>query len=175
MDPVNPYQAPAPGFGYELQYTDTSQFVLADVGTRLAGAIVDGLLFVVAVIPGAAVQIIVGDESDFSTIAVLLMAVCAVGIACVQWYLIATTGQSIAKRLLKMRIVRTNGAPVRFVHGVVLRSWVISALSNIPIVGGVIGLVALRRRGEAAPAFPAEAPASVPSERLGKPGGEPTR
>ena len=117
MEQVNPYQAPAPGFSSELEYTGASHFELAEAGTRLVGAILDGLLFVVAVIPGAALQIIVGDESDYSTVALVLMGVCAIGMACIQWFLIATTGQSIAKRLLKIRIVRTNGAPVGFVHG----------------------------------------------------------
>jgi uncharacterized membrane protein YbhN (UPF0104 family) len=47
-------------------------------------------------------------------------------------------------------------------------------------IGGVIGLVALRRRGPASEANTGEganvAPtSSAPSERLGKPGGEPTR
>jgi uncharacterized RDD family membrane protein YckC len=58
-----------------------------------------------------------------------------------QWYLIATTGQSLAKRWLGIKIVRLDGSPVGFVNGVILRSWVVGALSNIPILGTIIGLV----------------------------------
>jgi uncharacterized RDD family membrane protein YckC len=48
--------------------------------------------------------------------------------------LIAKTGQSLAKRWFRIRIVRTSGEPAGFLHGVVLRYWVFDALCIIPIV-----------------------------------------
>ena len=46
------------------------------------------------------------------------------------WYLIATRGQTIAKRWLKLKIVRENGKPVDFKTGVALRSWITFWLSG---------------------------------------------
>ena len=58
-----------------------------------------------------------------------------------QWYLIATTGQTLAKRWLGIKIVRVDGTPLGFVNGVILRSWVLGLLGNIPIVGPLVSLV----------------------------------
>ncbi len=41
------------------------------------------------------------------------------------------------------KIVRLDGSPVGFVHGVMLRGWVVGALSNIPVLGALVGLVGL--------------------------------
>ena len=40
-----------------------------------------------------------------------------------------------------MKIVKVDGAPVDFVSGVILRSWVVQVLSAIPMVGGLVGLI----------------------------------
>lgn len=45
-----------------------------------------------------------------------------------QWHRTATTGQSLGKSWLAMRVVREDGTPPGFLHGVVLRSWVPLAL-----------------------------------------------
>ena len=62
------------------------------------------------------------------------------GFQCVQYYLISTSGQSIGKKLLGIRIVTEEGRPVGFWDGVVKREWGIAALSSIPINGGFIGM-----------------------------------
>ncbi len=140
---VNPYQAPTPALNYQTALgLEPSGMVLADIGTRFAGAMVDGLLLAAVFVPGFIAMAISGDfGSGLGILAVALMAAGGIGYAALQWYLISTTGQSVAKRWLKMRIVRTDGAPVNFTHGVVLRSWVVSALSNIPIIGGIVALI----------------------------------
>src|SRR5262249_52126407 len=48
-----------------------------------------------------------------------------------QWALIATRGQTLGKMMIKTRIVRMDGSSVGFVHGVVLRIWVITIPSWI--------------------------------------------
>jgi uncharacterized RDD family membrane protein YckC len=52
-----------------------------------------------------------------------------------QWYLISTTGQSLGKRWLGVQIVRVDGSPSGLRHGVILRSWILGALGNVPGVG----------------------------------------
>lgn len=59
-----------------------------------------------------------------------------------QWYLISTTGQTIGKRVVGVKIVKLDGSDVDFVSGVILRNWIIAFLSNIPYgVGSCISLV----------------------------------
>jgi hypothetical protein len=55
-----------------------------------------------------------------------------------QWTLVSMTGQSIGKRLLGLRILRTNGRLPGFLYGVVLRNWVIAAMEFVvPFLGFV--------------------------------------
>jgi len=56
-----------------------------------------------------------------------------------QGYLAAHHGQSIGKRLVGLRMVRTDGGPMNFFRGVLLRSWLLGA---IPLV--VAGLMTIR-------------------------------
>lgn len=52
------------------------------------------------------------------------------GLVLLQTVLIATSGQSIGKKMLAIRIVRTSGAHAGFVHGVLLRSWVAMIINS---------------------------------------------
>ncbi len=115
---------------------------LADRGKRLAGAVVDGSLYLGAIVPGTVLAFtglgVGADELDarlpfamFGPVAVLYAF---------QMYLVTTTGQTLAKRWLSMRIVRVTGEPLGFLHGVVLRSWVLGLVSFIPWLGGMVGL-----------------------------------
>jgi uncharacterized RDD family membrane protein YckC len=76
-----------------------------------------------------------------STLGMAVLFLSMFGLAIYQWILIATTGQTLAKKWLKMKIVKVDGTPVDFVSGVILRSWVVQALSAIPMVGGLVGLI----------------------------------
>jgi uncharacterized RDD family membrane protein YckC len=59
----------------------------------------------------------------------------------IQWYLIATRGQSIGKRLLQIKVVHLDGSPVGFLHGVVLREWAPALVSAVPFIGRLIWIV----------------------------------
>jgi uncharacterized RDD family membrane protein YckC len=62
-------------------------------------------------------------------------------LSCYQWYLTATTGQTIAKRWLRTRVIREGtGAVPGFVHGVLLRNWLFALAGLVPGVGGLVGL-----------------------------------
>jgi len=143
VDPnyVNPYQPPSPGVGYVMDLgSPPNAMNLADVGTRLIGSIIDGLLYLPVVIPGVVVAGLESGE-DPSPLSIALMMLGILALVTVQCYLITTSGQSIAKKILRIRIVRQDGSPVNFVHGVVLRSWLMAFLTNIPLFGAIIGLV----------------------------------
>lgn len=82
------------------------------------------------------------SNEDTASVGIALMVLGVLSLAIVQCYLIATSGQSIAKRILRMRIVRQDGSPAKFVHGVLLRSWLMTFLTQIiPFIGLVDALL----------------------------------
>jgi uncharacterized RDD family membrane protein YckC len=121
----NPYQAPT-AFGYAPPRHTT--WPLAAREKRLGGYLLDRVIVFAAAIPGF-VLVGIGEETNQEEVSmigafVLLGGMLAVGI--VNWVMIAQRGQSIAKRMLRMQMVRIdNGQPAGFVHGVILRSWVL--------------------------------------------------
>jgi uncharacterized RDD family membrane protein YckC len=135
-EPTNPYAPPASdtdGAVWPQQGSDAA--LLADRGSRLGGAILDRLMLIGAALPGY--LMILAHKSDLQNmfIGVALMAVMVLPLVIYQWYLISTTGQSLAKKWLRMRVVKVDGAPVDFVSGVLLRSWVIE------LIGAAFGFV----------------------------------
>jgi uncharacterized RDD family membrane protein YckC len=110
---------------------------LASRGRRFFGALVDNLVYLVVILPlWFAFDAEMGsDESN------LAIGLGVLVIGTVQAVLVATSGQSIAKKLLGMRIVRLDGAPIGFVRGVLVRSWAMAVLASIPGIGSIIGLV----------------------------------
>ncbi len=137
----NPYAAPvsdaSPHWGMGMGMGMGEGHILASRGNRFAGSVVDGLLYVVALIPGIALAAGTNDDAliGLSVIVPMLM------LACAQWYLVATTGQSLAKRWLGMKIIKTSGEDVGFVSGVLLRSWVVGFINLIPVVGSIFPLL----------------------------------
>jgi uncharacterized RDD family membrane protein YckC len=58
------------------------------------------------------------------------------------WILISKTGQTVGKRIVGIRIVKTpTGELPGFLHGVVLRIWVMGLITSIPYLGGCIALI----------------------------------
>jgi len=160
----NPYAPPQnyspQGYGAYSPYGGDGQWdqMHASRGSRFAARLIDGLLAVPFMIPGFImffdeIESMQSSPSSFGgpsastpnlenfygSIAVMLLPVLAFTIY--QWVLIAKTGQTLAKKWMKIKVVRHDGSPVDFVSGVIMREWVTSFLSNLPYVGGIIGLV----------------------------------
>jgi len=137
-DTGNPYQTPVT-YGY--QTPSAHQYPLASRGKRLAGAIVDSVIYMVAAAPGA-IAIFAADANNSDVLAMLgvvLVGVAVLAVAVINWVMISKNGQSIAKRLLGMRIVllQTGQAP-GFVNGVLLRSWVPALINQACSLFGLI-------------------------------------
>jgi uncharacterized RDD family membrane protein YckC len=136
----NPYAPPsvhAQGPAW-AQAFDQAQ-PLATPGARLGAHLLDGCLYfgamMVLALPGAAL----GDEAAgaFGFLGMLALAV-------YQWYLLSTTGQSLGKKWIGVRVVKLDGSPVDFVSAVLLRSWAFYALSfvgGLLVVGAILPLV----------------------------------
>lgn len=140
----NPYAAPINDGAPSWQMGMDGHGVLASRGSRFAGSLLDSLFYAIVVIPVMFLTMDLGsmagttpDTLDIYTklgLPILL-------VASVQWYLVATTGQTLAKKMLGMKIIKTTGEDVNFVSGVVMRSWIPGAIGWIPLVGGLFGLV----------------------------------
>jgi uncharacterized RDD family membrane protein YckC len=143
---VNPYAAPMtdrqPSMGYEPSYSYGMEqdYVLASLGSRFLGSLIDGMIVVLVAIPFVFMfaSDFMEDPSEETILLAIMIPVLLV--SCVQWYLIATSGQSIAKKMLGMKIVKLDGSDPGFLHGVILRVWVIAAAGAIPFLGNFVGL-----------------------------------
>ncbi|UQA59579.1 RDD family protein [Polyangium aurulentum] len=126
---VNPYAPPeARDFDIDSPNAFEPQ-LLASRGSRLGARLIDGLLqYAAAFLIGTGVRLALGlprrslNEAGVDTY--VLGAFAWLVPLSVQWYLTATTGQSIGKRLLGLKIVKMDGSPVDFVSGVILREWI---------------------------------------------------
>ena len=120
--------------------------VAAERGTRLAAAILDGLVigamiyapfFVGAVIGGIAGG---ANPQPFRMTGPLFagLGVSAIGFIIWCWItivLVRRNGQSIAKKALNIKVVRTDGSPITLARIFFLRNLVNGALSIIPFYG----------------------------------------
>ena len=120
---------------------NTQQFILASRLKRLFARLLDGVFGLVsALIPGFVLTFL--SDGSFDPESFLLGAV--VGIICFviyQWYLLATTAQTIGKKYLKIKIVNKNGEQAGFFVNVVLRELVMGLIGIIPAIGGIIQIV----------------------------------
>jgi len=142
---ANPYAAPAARVIDPLQ-TDTQE--LADRGTRLGAAIVDGLIYaVVAVVPAIALPAVIGRGggarmSDtaagvmFFFVGLLFLAVLVINCVLLHKY-----GQTIAKRLFKIKIVRSDGSRCGLARVIFARWLPVGLLGAIPLVGYIVSLL----------------------------------
>lgn len=113
---------------------------LANPWTRLGAQFLDGLVYAALAVPVLAVAIMTGaldgasDVTPLGLIALtMLLFLVVLGY---QMWLLATTGQTIGKRFLKLRVVdEADGSNPGFVRAVLLRVFAPAAITNIPLVG----------------------------------------
>ena len=134
---------------------------LTGIGARIGGALLDGIAYILLMIPGLVIGIgmivgsaVVAAESGESpeTISaaagggMILGTLIIVGnlfvpmiINCV---LIAKSGQSIGKKIVGTRMVdQDSGETSGFVQGFLIRTFVFQLICNIPFIGFIIALV----------------------------------
>jgi uncharacterized RDD family membrane protein YckC len=162
-DPLNPYAPPSATIEPAAPTADDQGAALADRGARLGAALLDWLLSAapvgVAGLTGFVVSLSNGlgrsmlDEGGRVPYEDLLQqmvpfmiglaigALGALGVGLYQCHLITRTGQSIAKRWLKIKIVNLDGSPVTFGSGVGLRGVVPFLLGCVPYLGLVFMLL----------------------------------
>jgi uncharacterized RDD family membrane protein YckC len=155
MSQDNPYAPPIDMSPVERGRPDA--LPLASRSARLAATLVDGLLLGACVVPYLVVIAILVDwrntaaslrglvVAPWGPLLSLLAVVLPLSLVVYQWYLIATSGQTLGKRWLGVRIVRLDGSAVGFVRGVMIRNWVVRMLTLaaafVPYVGGTLWLL----------------------------------
>jgi uncharacterized RDD family membrane protein YckC len=132
---------------------------LAERGARLLAATLDELILLAISLPmiiGAmpAIVALVGGEADVESLDTMSVLRAMVGgpgttitvLALIAWcvitaWLVATNGQSIGKRLVGIKVVRTDGSRASFARIFLLRN-VVNGLPNLlPYVGWLYQLI----------------------------------
>ena len=139
---TNPY---APPRAAVLDIADpNAPTALADRGTRLGAAILDGIIFAgmvyVPILIAAAIAGFAGRAGGDTTGAAFIVAgaVALAGFVVWCWLTIkyvTHNGQSIAKKLLAIKVVRADGSPVTLGRIFWLRNFVNGLISIIPLYG----------------------------------------
>ena len=144
---TNPY---APPRAVVRDFTDPSALAApADRGTRLGAAILDGFIFMVMVylpflVVAGTLRITPAATDEVGSTAMLIAGVLTlVGFSVWCWLTIKyikLNGQSIAKKLLGIKVVRTDGSPASLGRLFWLRNVVNGLISIIPLYGFVDAL-----------------------------------
>lgn len=141
---VNPYAAPA------ARVVDVvgNEVELADRGARLLAVIVDSLIFGIPVgmllvaMPG----LLLGtrgaapDPTVYRSVAALL-GLFAITLTIVDFVLLHRYGQTIGKRILKIRIVRSDGSRCGLLRVIFVRWLPLAIVGAIPIIGPLCSLL----------------------------------
>jgi uncharacterized RDD family membrane protein YckC len=142
--PVNPYAAPVA----RVEDYASETLVLADRGIRLVAVIVDALIMIaVAVILGIGISIVApasgsSGPSDAALIAIGSLAGAAfLALLIVNLVLLHRYGQTIAKRLFGIRIVRVDGSHCSLVRIIFARWLPVTLLGAIPLIGFLFSLI----------------------------------
>ena len=110
---------------------------LATPGSRLAAVLLDGLISMPLVIALFVGIVLIGGNLEVIGISLIgLSIILSLALGIYQLVIISRDGQSIGKRIMKIRIVKyeDNSNP-GFVHAVLLRAFVNGLIGGIPLVG----------------------------------------
>lgn len=147
---ANPYAAPLARVD---EYSSSGELVLADRGTRLLAAIVDGVILAgIAVAIGIVFAITIplmskGEKPSDAAIMLMVgvMSVAYLAVLIVNLVLMHRYGQTIAKRLFRIKVVRADGAPCSLARQVFARwfpvNMIAGVLNIIPFLGTLFWMI----------------------------------
>ena len=147
MSTGNPY---APPRGAAAEARETEELELSGRAVRLGAFFVDGIVaFVMIYLPALIVLVATGSadavfEPSATTINVSVLGLAGLLCLCgfISWVwitviLVARNGQTIGKRLLEIKVVRSDGSPASLGRIFWLRNFVNGLLGVIPLYGVV--------------------------------------
>jgi uncharacterized RDD family membrane protein YckC len=141
----NPFQAPGQ---IVRDVQNPNAIVYAGRGQRFGGALIDGILAVIVTMPiilaffgFSWTSYGVWVSGNMLIASLMSMVLGLVIYLLLHGYLLHTSGQTIGKKLLGMKIVRSDGSKPDLVHLIVRRVVPLALVGNIPYIGGVLMLV----------------------------------
>lgn len=146
MADFNPYQAPG---AHVEDINDVDDMELAGRGTRLGAVLIDSLIVLVplllAIIPVMMAAGAAGAGVDALGVgAIIAIAIGSIGflaLFAVNLVMLHRTGQTIGKRLLNVKIVRTDGSRAGLTRIFFLRMFVPGLIGGLPFIGYVFSIV----------------------------------
>jgi uncharacterized RDD family membrane protein YckC len=136
---ANPYAAPRALVVDNSPMADTGD--LARRGTRLAARLLDVLIIfgtvMVSVLP---LGMLSNQSTNSGMVWLVLAGLAMLGLLVYNLVLLAQKGQTIGKKALKIRIVRSDGDRVGLGRLIGLRWFPMTVLGAVPIVGPILGL-----------------------------------
>jgi uncharacterized RDD family membrane protein YckC len=141
---ANPYSAPKTDLS-EQRAPDEAE--LAGRGRRLGAAIIDTIIMVIVAV--GPIIMLSGGWTAYSLKAaegsigfILMNAIVGLVIyLLINGYFLAKDGQSVGKKVLGIKIVRTDGSKADFARIVLRRLLPVQVVSNIPMIGPLLALV----------------------------------
>lgn len=137
------YQAPEA----ELQFEQAAPYKLADRGERLVASIVDGLIIGVVTVPvmflTGGFQAISGGEEPSLLYSFVLGGLGLVVFALVNFNLLKANGQTVGKKLLKIKIVTVDDRQAQLDDHLLKRYAVYFLPGQVPVVGQLFTIVNL--------------------------------
>jgi len=130
---TNPYAPPQAVVADVID--PASGIQLADRGTRLGAALLDGLIILVMVYLPFMLSVMVGGQESMSWIGLVVA-----GIGLIVWLFftvkfLGENGQSIGKKACKIKILRKDGSEVSISRVIIGRNVVNGLLGIIPLYG----------------------------------------
>ena len=146
QDQANPYAPPRATVG---EVADDAEALLASRGSRLGAAILDGVIAMLAVVP---LIVSLGfDPAAYSSATALSAAMTSSGgiatlllsviLIVVTIMLVHRNGQTVAKKMLGIKVVRSDGSKASLARIFWLRNVVNSLPTMIPVVGNLYQLI----------------------------------
>lgn len=140
MSEQNPYEAPSA----ELTATDEGGPVLAGRGIRLGAAIIDGLISIAVTVPlmmvtGYWQQAMSGTQSFGASVVLGVMGFAV--FLLIHGYFLATTGQTIGKKILGTQIVSIEDGSILPLPKLILWRYLpVGLVANVPFIGGIASI-----------------------------------
>jgi uncharacterized RDD family membrane protein YckC len=146
---INPYAPPTEladrGLDFGAPTSSLSFGPLATRSQRFVASVLDNLFALLACAPLALVVAAWDAHEDLIPIALMFGFVL---FTIFQSVIIAQSGQSLGKKLLKIKIVRPDGSVPGFVQGVVVRYWLMTMMSAVCNLVGLIDALLIFREDQ---------------------------
>lgn len=134
--PENPYAAPAAPVA-DATYGD--ELVLAERATRLGAVLLDGLMFGIAYVP-LVIYLALTERGQSATLFGALFTLAILGLLAVNLVFLHRDGQTIGKKLLGIKILRSDGSRAGLARIFFMRMLPVGLLGAIPFIGLFVSL-----------------------------------